>query len=333
MKAEAYKEWSEMYLEDVPGGKLQLDNDLDAAVEVDYGRGWRILYPKQKRQLAEESFSIRLREDQAVMSTIGQGRASGPEYCLRTSKDLEAFSAKASSWVANEQKAVQKETEERQRRKQLSEAKVERSARKHAAIVVLCMVCLTVAIVLYMAWRGRGWWSPWLSHFCAGLGMALLCFLLYLAAPRTRRCVCMFEAVKRISRHVFVAGGMAATVVSTLYAFRVLTQDPRYANELEIQCQNHPAGYLLFVSGGAFFGTWARSMLPDGQAYDSLRDRSRGRLLEETIVFQGTVMEEQGKPCIKRTRGGDECRSGFPAGRHEGVRKAQQHPALRRFGG
>ena len=65
MKAEAYREWSEMYLEDVPGGKLQLLNDLDAAVEVDNGRGWRILYPNQKRELSEESFSIRLREEQA----------------------------------------------------------------------------------------------------------------------------------------------------------------------------------------------------------------------------------------------------------------------------
>ena len=297
MKADAYKEWSEMYLEDVPGGKLQLLNDLDAAVEVDNGRGWRILYPNQKRELSEESFSIRLREDQAVMSTIGQGRASGLEYCLRTSKDLEAFSAEASSWVANEQRAVQKETEERQRRKKLSEAKVERSARKHAVTSVLFVVCYGVALIPVSAAVGL------LSHACAGLGMALLCFLLYLAAPRTRRCVCIFEAVTGISFLCYIPTSFALGLLILAQADQSNgphgTEDPEDSYELLLnQVQNHPMAYLFFVFGGAFFGTLARSFLPDGKRRDFLLVESRRRLLEETIVFQGAVMEEQGKPCI-----------------------------------
>ena len=287
MKAEAYREWSEMYLEDVPGGKLQLVNDLDAAVEVDSGRGWRILYPNQKRELSEEGFSIRLREDQAVMSTISQGRASGPEYCLRTSKDLEAFSAEASSWVANEQKAVQKEREERQRRKKLSEAKVERRVRKFAVMGFLILLCTGVVLIPLMA--SIGLWS----HACAGLGMALLCFLLYLAAPRTRRCVCIFKAVTRILARCGIATGVATAV--TLLVLRVQSNGLEDPEEL---VRNHPMGYLLFLFFGAFAGTLARSLLPDGPARDDLRVESRRRLLGETIVFQGRVMEEPGKPCI-----------------------------------
>ena len=307
MRAEAYKDWSEMYLEDAPGGKLQLVNDLDAAVEVDNGRGWRILYPNQKRELAEESFRIRLREEQAVMSTISQGRASGPEYCLRTSKDLEAFSAKASSWVAKEQQAVQKETEERQRRKKLSEAKVERSARKRAVIWVLSVVCAGVVLIPGLAFVG------WLSHVCAGLGMALLCFLLYLAAPRTRRCVYIFETVSSISALcAFAAAGAAFATFLVLLVIQSSgshgTEDPEDSNELRVffkqavllyrQFQYHPIAYLYFILLGVFAGTWARSILPDGHVRDDLRVRSRRWLLEETIVFQGRVMEEQGKPCI-----------------------------------
>ncbi|CAE7239200.1 unnamed protein product [Symbiodinium sp. CCMP2456] len=255
MKAEAYKEWSEMYLEDVPGGKLQLVNDLDAAVEVDNGRGWRILYPNQKRELTEESFSIRLREDPAVMSTIGQGRASDPEYCLRTSTDLAVFSSKASSWVANEQKAVQKETEERQRRKKLSEAQVTRSARKLAVIWFLAIVCAAVVLIPAMAFTGL------LSHACAGLGATLVLLLV----------------------HVNGLDG---------------TEDPEDFDDLLSNQFHHPVVYLFFIFVGTFAGTWARSILPDGQTHDSLRDTSRRWLLEETIVFQGTVMEGQGKPCI-----------------------------------
>ncbi|CAE6953478.1 unnamed protein product [Symbiodinium sp. KB8] len=163
MKAEAYREWSEMYLEDVPGGKRQLVNDLDAAVEVDSGRGWRILYPNQKRELSEESFSIRLREDQAVMILARCGIATG-----------------------------------------------------------------------------------------------------------------------------------VATAV-TLLVLRVQSNGLEDPEEL---VRNHPMGYLLFLFFGAFAGTLARSLLPDGPARDDLRVESRRRLLEETIVFQGTVMEEHGKPCI-----------------------------------
>ena len=286
MKADAYKEWSEMYLKDVPGGKLQLVNDLDAAVEVDNGRGWRILYPNQNRELAEESFSIRLREDQAVMSTVGQGRASGPEYCLRTSTDLEAFSAKASSWVANGQKAIQKETEERQRRKKLSEAKVERRARKQAVFRLLLLAWAAVVVIPASALAG------FLSHACAGLGMALLCFLLYLAAPRTRRCVCIFEAARWISGLCAAATAGAAVVMHEIRVQSSGLEDP------EELVRNHPMGYLFFLLIGAFLGTCARSLLPDGQDSDEERDEARRRLREETIVFQGRVMEEQGKPCI-----------------------------------
>ena len=277
MRAEAYKEWSEMYLEDVPGGKFQLVNDLDAAVEVDNGRGWRILYPNQKRELSEESFSIRLREDQAVMSTISQGRASGPEYCLRASTDLEAFSAKASSWVGNEQTAVQKEIDERQRRKKLSEAKVERSARKSAVIQILYMVCYGVVLIPVLASIGM------LPHACAGLGMALLCFLLYLAAPRTRRCDCMF--IPAIG--IFILCNFAIVVVTIV----VMVVHPD-------EFKNHPVPFLFFIFQGATFSIILRSILPDGRFRDVIRHLARRRLLEETIIFQGRVMEEQGKPCI-----------------------------------
>ncbi|OLP98861.1 hypothetical protein AK812_SmicGene18651 [Symbiodinium microadriaticum] len=282
MKAEAYREWSEMYLEDVPGGKLQLVNDLDAAVEVDIGRGWRILYPNQKRELSEESFSIRLREDQAVMSTISQGRASGPEYCLRTSEDLEAFSAKASSWVANEQKAVQKEREERQRRKKLSEAKVERRVRKFAVMGFLILLCTGVVLIPLMA--SIGLWS----HACAGLGMALLCFLLYLAAPRTRRCVCIFEAVRRILARCGIATGVAPVV--TLHG----TEDGEDSDELFAnQLRNHPMSYLCFLFLGAFFGTRARSLLPDGQGkVENFDAAGRENLRREAIFARMNEFEE-----------------------------------------
>ncbi|CAE7561004.1 unnamed protein product [Symbiodinium sp. CCMP2592] len=284
MKAEAHKEWSEMYLQDVPGGGVQLVNDLDAAVEVDNGRGWRILYPNRKRELTKESFSIRLREDPAVMSTVGQGCALGPESCLRTSKDLEVFSSKASSWVANEQKAVQKETEERQRRKKLSDAKVERTARRAAIIWVFVIVCAGVVIIPSFAFMGL------LSQACAGLGMALLCFLLYLAASRMGGCVRFCEAVGGCAALCSIAAGVAAIVV--LVGNLDGTEDP------EELLQHHPSMYAFCLFVGAFCGTWARSILPDGQTHGSLREGSRRLVLEETIVFQGTVMEEKGKPCI-----------------------------------
>ena len=197
---------------------------------------------------------------------------------MRTSTDLEAFSAKASSWVANEQRAVRKETEERQRRKKLSEAKVERTAREFAVIFVLWIACAGVALIPAAASIG------FLSHVCAGLGMALLCFLLYLAAPRTKRCVYIFEAVSVISGlcAVVTAAGAGAVV-------HVLSNG---------QARDHPMGYLLCLFVGASYGTWARSVLPDGKLRDVFRDESRRRLREETIVFQGAVLEEPGKPCI-----------------------------------
>ncbi|CAE7290206.1 unnamed protein product [Symbiodinium natans] len=257
MKAKVCKEWSEMYLEDVPGGELQLVNDLDAALELNKGNGWRILYPNHKRRLAKESFSIRLREDPAVMSTIVQFPEFGTEHCLRTSKDLEEFSSKASSWTANEQKAIQKETGERQHRKKMSEAKVERSARKLAVIWFLAIAC--AAVVLIPGLSLIGMWS----HTCAGLGAALLCFLPYWTSPRSRRSVCVFEAVSWISARCGIAAGAAMVVASNSHSDFAANSSENTSEEFALLAhsfRHHPMTYLFFVFAGMFAGTCARSI-------------------------------------------------------------------------
>ena len=47
-------------------------NDVNAAVEINSGEGWQVLYPKHAVEVkpSSESISLRLREDHSVLSEV-----------------------------------------------------------------------------------------------------------------------------------------------------------------------------------------------------------------------------------------------------------------------
>ncbi|CAE7238793.1 unnamed protein product [Symbiodinium microadriaticum] len=83
-------------------------NDIEAAVEVDCGSGWVVLYPKQRLQIAgsAESLSIRLREDYTISSHVYIHAEAGLFSSEMCTSELGPFNIQAERWLEREKMSV-----------------------------------------------------------------------------------------------------------------------------------------------------------------------------------------------------------------------------------
>ena len=273
IRAEAKKVWSQIYLPDDPTGSFQFINDLSATVEVNYGDRWCILYPKQERMISAESFTIRLRDAPAVTSPIHpqqhtQQFAAAP-VTLRSAKDLEEFTAKAIDWVKTQERKIEKETEDKERRKKVLEDKAAEIARKRAYRWLFALMVPCAALVVLA--------------FLYGL-IELACF--FVTVPVVflllRTLSCSARILVKIAAVTFLA--IAVLMMSFLLFLLIGT--------LGSSAKAVFRGLLCFFLGIAI-GIVVHAYAAGGFLREEDQKDEHERLKEENIVFEGTVSEER----------------------------------------
>lgn len=100
------------------GHGTELFNDLKAAIEVNLGEGWQILYPEKglKFEISDSLVEVRLRDDPGI---CGKQVLHGPHPQVMISQAFANFSRRVARLIENEEGSVQKE-----RRRRLKLAKL-----------------------------------------------------------------------------------------------------------------------------------------------------------------------------------------------------------------
>ena len=282
IRAEAKKTWSLIYLPDDPTGSFQFINDLGATVEVSYGGRWRIVYPKQERLISAESFTIRLQEAPAVTSIINpqqltQQSAASP-VTLRSAKDLEEFTAKAIDWIKKEEKNIENEAKEKNRRKKVLEDKAAEIARKRAyCLLFFLMVPFSSAVVFWVFETGR------IEMISFPITLILAFVLLRTFSPsHTER-----------TANIFFAIALVLVLAALALAISLLAGLPQILEPTSGSSAEEVILGLLCSFVGLGIGILADLLAPRGAAREEQQKKVQKRLQEENIVFEGTVSEER----------------------------------------
>lgn len=128
------------------GGKsqlLEILNDLKAAIEVNLGQGFQVLYPGRSLKLAHAFTSpvqIRLREEHEIFGCSG---AKPTVFSLSASSDFGDFGTNAANFIDMEQARIQQEGSLRQLRHQRLHREVQRQHRRE-----VCAFHVTLILTL-----------------------------------------------------------------------------------------------------------------------------------------------------------------------------------------
>ena len=272
IRAEAKKVWSEMYLKDDPKGNLHFINDLQATVEVDHGRGWRMVYPKEERVIRGGEFTIRLQEAPQVTSTChrqqldGQSAVSVP-VTFRTAEALGDFSLQAIDWTKRQDRKIEKEAKDQEQRKKVFDQKAVEAVRKEARVfwfVIFGGLALLLVLGLFVFDRLEVILFP------------VTFIIAFFSSPKIRpsntvRSALIFFAFFLLSLLVVLALAISASILEPSGAFAVLGIG------------------LAFSLLGLSCGILAHWFAPGGFIRKEIQER---RLKEENILFEGTVSEE-----------------------------------------
>ena len=97
-------------MEEFQHGARELFNDLKAAIEVNLGEGWQILYPEKglKFEISDLLVEVRLRDDPSIC----QKQVLGPQAMI--SQAFEDFNGRVARFLENEEGSVERERGRRQ---------------------------------------------------------------------------------------------------------------------------------------------------------------------------------------------------------------------------
>ena len=97
-------------MEEFQHGAQELFNDLKAAIEVNLGEGWQILYPEKglKFEISDLLVEVRLRDDPGICGK----QVLGPQAMI--SQAFEDFSGRVARFLENEEGSVERERGRRQ---------------------------------------------------------------------------------------------------------------------------------------------------------------------------------------------------------------------------
>ena len=104
-------------------GTQELFNDLKAAIEVNLGKDWQILYPEKglKFEISDLLVEVRLRDDPGICGKqfLGHEWLHGQHPQVMISQALENFSGRVALLLENEEGSVERERGRRQKLEQL----------------------------------------------------------------------------------------------------------------------------------------------------------------------------------------------------------------------
>ena len=135
-------------------GTQEMFNDLKAAVEVNLGEGWQILYPEKglKFEISDLLVEIRLRDDPGICGkqVLGHEWLHGQHPQAMISQAFADFSGRVAQFLENEEGSVERE---RARRQKLAKLHLKEIVRKHhwllfGGSVAHCSVYFSCILVL-----------------------------------------------------------------------------------------------------------------------------------------------------------------------------------------
>ena len=126
-------------------GAQEMFNDLKAAIEVNLGESWQILYPKKglKFEISDLLVEVRLRDDpgicqkQVLRHEWLHGPLRGPHPQAMLSQSFADFSGRVARLLENEEASVERE---RGRRQKLAKLHLKQIGQKHAGLILGGMV-------------------------------------------------------------------------------------------------------------------------------------------------------------------------------------------------
>ncbi|CAE7874283.1 unnamed protein product, partial [Symbiodinium necroappetens] len=283
-------------------------NDIQAAVEVDCGSGWVVLYPKQRLQIAgsAESLWMRLREDYTITSHVYIHAEAGLFSSEMCTSELGPFNIQAERWLEREKMSVAFAEAQallrKVRDKSLTTHDLEKSQKvcqRRLLIFLLLYMVLTLALSgLTMHFAPELTLKGWVA-FCSvtavftwtmrhinkplvhlekryGTGASLVLmwssFLFFLLGPY----VLLIGRFCQDIQHDFWECMMAVADITDFIPLCIL-----------------PVGLTIHWFVRKFHGKLAVQLYPD-----LLERHVAQRALENCIVFHGRVLEGMGRGCV-----------------------------------
>ncbi|OLQ04944.1 hypothetical protein AK812_SmicGene11917 [Symbiodinium microadriaticum] len=272
-------------------------NDVNAAVEINSGEGWQVLYPKHAVEVkpSSESISLRLREDHSVLSEVPLTQELRRCEELKAS-ELGSFSLRAERWLEREQMSVALAAAQAELRKQRLNSNILKQHQKHTDAWRKQFVCLFVLAVFFL-----GCAVVLLRHVAPELmgvfwvfGCSLIALFMWTIDHRWLRPLfnlCGIFMTYFTVWSVFVVGVFGAY---TYLKWNSCSEDTIV--DVLVWWDFLPLCIIPFcLPAHAWFRhkKWAVKIYPD-----LLEEHARGQAVENSIVFHGRVLPGKQRPCV-----------------------------------
>ncbi|CAE7609521.1 unnamed protein product [Symbiodinium natans] len=278
-------------------------NDLRTPIEVNIGSDlWQTIYPERFCQVELEVVRVRLVEDPGVKGSYQVEGGGCPGCLLRASSDFEAFSRHAQDKDSAEQREVEEEAKRREEAKRKKKEMIQNMAAEKRN-------------------QATGWFARCFSFVCLCLIPATGVVYLSTFPPKSSVMAACFAAST-----VPICGSLScwvAIVGSNKYGLGVLTfgkHEARYrwasrltgglamAAVVYRSVRNAQHGFwwtALIVCPAAFCGcfAWCPVALRVAHWHQKTtleweHTQAQREVGNRTIRFEGSVIKEQGRPCV-----------------------------------
>ena len=280
-------------------------NDIEAAVEIDCGTGWMVLYPRQKTEITPgaESIRIRLREDCSIASEVyihAEARLLSCEICT---SDLGPFNLQADKWLERERMSVALAEAQALLRKVRHDGTKQKEAVKQGSVWVLRASAF--ALLYMMLALGLSMIALLVAPGLLMKGYVAFCSL---------SAVGMWTVVHRPLQPVVQKYGTRIIHLGFWSAFLSLLLGPYmlfilvrcHKNDDILECMMEgmditdfiplcliPVGLVIHGLVRRFNPKMAVNFYPD-----LLEQQAVQQAIENSIVFHGRVLEGRGRGCV-----------------------------------
>ncbi|CAE7407120.1 unnamed protein product [Symbiodinium pilosum] len=277
-----------------------LKNDLKAPIEVREGQGWRVLYPGRSLVLDGTEAMVRLREFPAA---VGRCPASAG---LLASKHFGLWSVEAVQQDQEEDRAVSFEAQRRRAGRERQENEVEEAVLRKSdhklsdsalsAFLLIIAIVSTFFLTLFAASAAS---SPRAEDVteAEALEIGAIALVLWSCLSFSRVAFCNSVTTGCITRSIdlSICVGFFSFVAFTVHlAMLGFWQISLIMWSLSLFC----CGSLLWRGWRGRFKVGPSNVLPPIQNGERTWNEARQEVLQRTIVFEGSVLEGPGRPCV-----------------------------------
>ena len=279
--------------------EASVTNDLQAAVEVQQGSGWQVLYPGRSMPLTSEEAVLRLREARHIL-----GRS--PVSSLRCSEDFGSFSTEAVQRDRQEQEAAAHEKRRQEEVQHCQETEMRKAAAALRNRKLRCTPCAAAAIALLlsvMLWVCAAFAIEVREDVTAADAALLSAVAMFAGAMLTcliqRDCGGENSSEFRYGNRAFSVSVVKQTstfigyMAMGMQTVALLIADFGWIWTAFITWP--PSCYLFYR---ALDGGFEHLTTEEAEILNDEHHQARKEVLQRTIVFEGSVLEGLGRPCV-----------------------------------